>query len=243
MRGRHTGRFQSTESPRPFGPPPFHKGGRAFALPRHSEATKGPWESVFFPEEYGLPRRACGPPRNDGQRACIAVGRGRTHEAAQSLLRLAFGQPPPFSREVFSGGAASLMRRTFPLGGRWPAGPDEGATCPPPCRGAPMCAPSLSSVWPSASHLPRQREAFRGAPLVGRGILDAPRAAEGGYAALPYSSSSRWICSLAGLAGLTTSGSRSISRMWAPLLMESSRTKVSSGVYRRFRLRPSSRRR
>ena len=33
-----------------------------------------------------------------------------------------------------------VCRRTFPLGGRWPAGPDEGATCPPPCRGA-QCAP------------------------------------------------------------------------------------------------------
>ena len=29
-------------------------------------------------------------------------------------------------------------------------------------------------------------------------------------------SSSRWMCSLAGLAGLTMSGLRSISRMWAP---------------------------
>ena len=43
-------------------------------------------------------------------------------------------------------------------------------------------------------------------------------------------SSSRWMCSLAGLAGLTTLGSRSMSRMWAPWSMESSRTKVSSGV-------------
>ena len=35
---------------------------------RHSEAPEGPWESVFFPGEYGLPRRACGPPRNDKER-------------------------------------------------------------------------------------------------------------------------------------------------------------------------------
>ena len=41
---------------------------------RHSEAPKGPWESVSFPKEYGLPRRACGPPRNDGQRV-VFVGR------------------------------------------------------------------------------------------------------------------------------------------------------------------------
>ena len=38
-------------------------------------------------------------------------------------------------------------------------------------------------------------------------------------------------------------GLRSMSRMCAPLSMESSRTKDSSGVLRRFRARPSSRRR
>ena len=43
-------------------------------------------------------------------------------------------------------------------------------------------------------------------------------------------SSSRLMCSLAGLAGLTTLGLRSISRRGAPWSMESSRTKVSSGV-------------
>ena len=56
-------------------------------------------------------------------------------------------------------GAASRTRRTFPLGGRWPAGPDEGATdrfvlgghTGPPlraetdrnfCRGGPMWPPA-----------------------------------------------------------------------------------------------------
>ena len=34
--------------------------------PRHSEAPEGPWESVFSAGEYGLPRRACGPPGHDG---------------------------------------------------------------------------------------------------------------------------------------------------------------------------------
>ena len=43
-------------------------------------------------------------------------------------------------------------------------------------------------------------------------------------------SSSRTMCSLAGLAGLTTLGSRSISRMWAPCWMESSAMNWSSGV-------------
>ena len=72
-------------------------GGSHYGAPadRHSEAPKGPWESVFSAGEYGLPRRACGPPGNDGQRACIAVGRGLP---------------------------------------------------PPPCRGAPMCAPVPSPL-------------------------------------------------------------------------------------------------
>ena len=55
--------------------PPFTR-GPGVRPSRHSEAPEGPWESVFFPGGYGSPRRACGPPRNDGQRACIAVGRG-----------------------------------------------------------------------------------------------------------------------------------------------------------------------
>ena len=57
------------------------------------------------------------------------------------------------------------------------------------------------------------------------------------------SSSSSTMWALAGLAGLTTLGSRSISRMWAPWSMESSRSKMSSGVWRRFSARLSSRRR
>ena len=45
-----------------------------------------------------------------------------------------------------------------------------------------------------------------------------------------HSSSSRIMWALAGLAGLTRSGSRSRSSTWAPLSMESSRSKISSGV-------------
>ncbi len=45
-----------------------------------------------------------------------------------------------------------------------------------------------------------------------------------------HSSSSKLIWALAGLAGLTTSGLRSISRIWAPCSIESSAMNCSSGV-------------
>ena len=81
--------------------------GRGLPAPsRHSEAPKGPWESVFFPGEYGLPRRACGPPRNDESWTGILVGRdhwarrgppGRralrnTHHVGRKLAPAAFLQ-------------------------------------------------------------------------------------------------------------------------------------------------------
>ena len=47
---------------------------------------------------------------------------------------------------------------------------------------------------------------------------------------LAHVSSSNTMLSLAGLAGFTTSGSRSISRIWAPCWMESSAMNWSSGV-------------
>ena len=55
--------------------------------------------------------------------------------------------------------------------------------------------------------------------------------------------SSNMISALAGFAGLTTLGSRSISRIWAPCSMESSATNCSWGVYRSCTAAPSSRRR
>ena len=45
-----------------------------------------------------------------------------------------------------------------------------------------------------------------------------------------HASSPRTMCSLAGLAGLTTSGLRSISKICAPCSMESSAMNCSSGV-------------
>ena len=68
---------------------------------------------------------------------------------------------------------------------------------------------------------------------VGQNEETVPLPQQGGgglYGQLAHVSSSRMICSLAGLGGLTTSGSRSISRMWAPCWMESSARNWSSGV-------------
>ena len=53
-------------------------GGSHYGAPadRHSEAPKGPWESVFSAGESGLPRRACGPPGNDEERPGAPLCRG-----------------------------------------------------------------------------------------------------------------------------------------------------------------------
>ena len=62
-------------------------------------------------------------------------------------------------------------------------------------------------------------------------IVLVPQQGGGGLGRQPaHVSSSNMMCSLAGLAGFTTAGSRSISRMWAPCWMESSAMNCSSGV-------------
>ena len=149
------------QSPPRGGDSPLSQGGQGVRPPRHSEAPKGPWESVFFPGEYGLPRRACGPPRNDESWTGIFVG--RDHWARRG---------PPGRRALRN--THHVGRGTTPpIRGRWPKARGGRGLPLPPCRGAPMCAPrtggrphvaaqSLPPSRLSPRHLPRQREAFCG---------------------------------------------------------------------------------
>ena len=78
MRGRRAGRFRSTESPShrlAAVTAPFHKGARAFALPVIPRPRRGRGNPFLFGRRDGLPRRACGPPRNDESWTGILVGR------------------------------------------------------------------------------------------------------------------------------------------------------------------------
>ena len=59
-----------------------------------------------------------------------------------------------------------------------------------------------------------------GSEFVPETVVSVDIAAKSLFFEEGQSSSSRMMCSLAGLAGLTTSGLRSISRMWAPLAMD-----------------------
>ena len=114
------------------------QGGQAFARPVIPRPRRGRGNPLALNGEYGLPRRTCGPPRNDEERAVFV---GRDDPARPGLC------------------ACRVVRRheiTHHVG--------RGTT--PPGRGkpfvgaAPCGRPVSPSVWPSASHLPRQREAF-----------------------------------------------------------------------------------
>ena len=101
--------------------------------PRHSEAPEGPWESVLSHVGYGLPRRACGPPRNDGSRPTIRRGGPVC--------------PPKTNRSVAPSSVICFANATFPPGGRYSASGMPRPTWSAPFVGAGVLTGPRAATW------------------------------------------------------------------------------------------------
>ena len=107
------------------------QGGQAFARPVIPRPRRGRGNPLALNGEYGLPRRTCGPPRNDEERA-VFVGRDdparpglcacrvvRRHEITHHVGR---GTTPPGRGKPFVGAAPCGRPLPSPLWG-------EGGIC------------------------------------------------------------------------------------------------------------------
>ena len=119
------------------------QGGQAFARPVIPRPRRGRGNPLALNGEYGLPRRTCGPPRNDEERA-VFVGRDDPARPGPCACRVV--RRHERTRTCRAGTAPPLFCVCNPA--------------PAAVGAAPCGRPVSPSVWPSASHLPRQREAF-----------------------------------------------------------------------------------
>ena len=100
------------------------------------QSPEGPWGSVLLSGKYGLPRRACGPPRNDEERSVPSQGRADTQVRPyeQCRSRRAGVSPRPIKPRQASGPDHRDTRRRTPT----PApAPSESHRSSPRRRGRP----------------------------------------------------------------------------------------------------------